>query len=76
METINKLLKKQAPKTNRKAATQADDEPAEDPLSRPNPMFLRWVSSKEGSRLGVTKEIMAAPTGQVYARRGTWLGGV
>merc|ERR1719355_93203 len=71
LETINKLLKKQAPKTNARRAgmsaadnalnpngTNADGEPA-----KPNPLFVRWVSTKEGNRIGVPEEWLDAPVG-------------
>ncbi|EOO00394.1 putative papa-1-like conserved region family protein [Phaeoacremonium minimum UCRPA7] len=65
METINKLLKKQAPKTNRKAQAAGDETPDVD-ANRPNPIFIRWISSKEGSRVAVTEEIMDGPVGNVF----------
>ncbi|KAF4950065.1 hypothetical protein FSARC_13310 [Fusarium sarcochroum] len=62
METINKLLKKQAPKVNRKAAAGGggDDE------NRPNPIFIRWVSNKSGVRVAVTEELLDSPAGKVF----------
>ncbi|KAM0287939.1 hypothetical protein ACHAQH_000004 [Verticillium albo-atrum] len=60
METINKLLKKQAPKTNRKAQdNQAGDD-------KPNAMFVRWVSTKEGSRIAVPDEMLGGSAGKVF----------
>jgi len=67
METINKLLKKQAPKTNRKA--QAGLESTPDPDSqKPSPIFVRWVSSKDGCRVAVPEEIMSSPAGKVFEK--------
>jgi Ino eighty subunit 2 len=68
METINKLLKKQAPKVNKKAAaaaaaadgTQGDDGP------KVSPVFVRWVSNKNGISIGVPREIVNGPTGKVF----------
>ena len=69
METINKLLKKQAPKINRKAAaargaTPEDDQPKADPL------FIRWVSSKGGVSVSVPEDIVTGPAGRVFAKAG------
>jgi Ino eighty subunit 2 len=69
METINKLLKKQAPKTNaRRGAfagnggeTTADGEPL-----KPNPIYVRWTSNKDGNRIGVPEEWTAGPVGSIF----------
>lgn len=67
METINKLLKKQAPKMNKKAAAAAvADAAAEEAGERPSAVFIRWVSNKEGSRVAVPEEMMEAPVGRVF----------
>jgi Ino eighty subunit 2 len=66
MDTINKLLKKPAPKRRTRAeiiaqqqadmmATPGAEEGEEE---RADPLFVRWVSSKEGSRIGVPDEWM------------------
>lgn len=41
--------------------TNADGEPV-----KPNPMFVRWVSTKEGNRIGVPEEWLGAPVGAVF----------
>ncbi|KAH7626836.1 PAPA-1-like conserved region-domain-containing protein [Sordaria sp. MPI-SDFR-AT-0083] len=68
METINKLLKKQAPKTNRKAALLNGDEipggDAEPPKA--DPTFVRWINNKSGSRIAVPEDMVAGPVGQVF----------
>ncbi|KJK83349.1 hypothetical protein H634G_01478 [Metarhizium anisopliae BRIP 53293] len=71
METINKLLKKQAPKINRKAAAAAAraDSPTEE-LYRPDPTLIRWVNNKNGSRVSVPADIMTGPAGQVFSKGG------
>jgi Ino eighty subunit 2 len=64
METINKLLKKQAPKTKGKshlANGEGDDDP-----NKPNPAFVRWVSSKEGISVAVPEELLGGPAGRVF----------
>jgi Ino eighty subunit 2 len=65
METINKLLKKQAPKTNRKGALAGDETPDGD-ANRPNPVFIRWTSNKQGSRVAVPEEIIGGPVGSIF----------
>lgn len=75
METINKLLKKQAPKTNKKGAAaaaakdpatrEANDELSED-AQRPAPTFVRWTNTKQGSRVGVPGEMVRGPAGKLF----------
>jgi Ino eighty subunit 2 len=68
METINKLLKKQAPKTTRKNAAllAAGDETPDTEAQRPDPMFIRWVNNRDGSRVAVPDELLSGPTGRVF----------
>lgn len=63
METINKLLKKQAPKISRKAAAEGGGEE----VPKQNPIFVRWVSNKSGVRVGVPDEIAKGPAGAVFS---------
>jgi hypothetical protein len=65
METINKLLKKQAPKINRRAA-HGDETPDGDGFPRANPRFVRWVSSKAGNVVGVPDEMLVGPAGKAF----------
>ena len=66
MDTINKLLKKPAPKRRTRAeilaaqqagylATPGAEEGEEE---RADPLFVRWTSSQHGSLLGVPDEWM------------------
>ena len=76
METINKLLKKQAPKTNRRTnpATGAEEDiDAETGLPRPDPTSFRWVSDRAGSRIALPGELLASHAGDVF-RAGGGLG--
>lgn len=74
MDTINKLLKKPAPKRRTRAeiiaAQHADamaTPGAEDgEEERPDPLFVRWVNGREGSRLVVPEEWLEAPVGEVF----------
>lgn len=68
-ETINKLLKKQASKTNRKnlaAIGEENLEIGEDGVRRPNPIFIRWTSRLDGNHIAIPGEIMAGPAGQLF----------
>lgn len=80
METINKLLKKQAPKTNARRAGMASADAGEgggngvggegNGAGKADAMFVRWVSGREGVRVGVPSEWLESPVGNVF------LGGV
>lgn len=67
METIHKLLHKQAPKTNRKQLL-AEDQVKED--VKPDAVFVRWVNNKSGSIVAVPDEMLAAPPGRVFTASG------
>lgn len=69
METINKLLKKQAPKTTKKANAAANDTPGEGGQG-PDPTKIRWVSTKQGSRVGVPSEMVGGPVGKMFGGGG------
>lgn len=69
-DTINRLLKKQAPKRRGKISaaevaanagagtttTPADQSLGEVEIEKPNPVYVRWISDKHGNRLGVPEE--------------------
>lgn len=69
METINKLLKKQAPKVSKKAATAQDGSP-EDESSKVSSVFIRWTSTKDGSRVAVPGPVVGGPVGKVFKKGG------
>jgi Ino eighty subunit 2 len=69
METINKLLKKQTPKTNRKAQA-LDNETPEDEFPRADPVFVRWVSNSQGVCVAVPEEMLGGPAGRVFITGG------
>lgn len=77
METINKLLKKQAPKTTRKNAAlmAGGDETPDSDGQRVDPMFVRWVSTKTGNRVGVPDDLLTGPVGEVFKPSGEGLRG-
>lgn len=74
METINKLLKKQAPKTNARRkdlnVPSAADQAFEGEPSKPNPMYVRWVSNKDGNQINVPTEWLESPAGAMFAKGG------
>ena len=66
METINKLLKKQAPKTSKKGAR--GNSPGAG--AKPAETLIRWVSNKTGSKVAVPDEIMGGPVGDMFGPPG------
>lgn len=71
METINKLLKKQAPKRRGRAAvaaTPGDKTPNEQEIEaeKANPLYVRWVSNKGGSRVAVPTEWFGKKVGRIF----------
>lgn len=78
MSTINRLLKRQAPKRKGKAmnpealeaATAAEGaspaEAEEIEVEQANPFFVRWVSNKDGSRIGVPEEWLGKKVGRFF----------
>ena len=76
--TINKLLKKQTAKrrgANAKPETLAaavaaegagNESPGEEPMVKANPLFTRWISDRNGVRLGVPEEWRDKHVGQVF----------
>jgi Ino eighty subunit 2 len=94
MDTINRLLKKQAPKRRgkisaaeiaaqgaeaSKGGSKAGDNTStgevEVEVERANPVFARWVSGREGLRLGVPQEWEGSGAGRVFGGGG-WKGAV
>ncbi|KAL8697526.1 MAG: hypothetical protein Q9224_002272 [Gallowayella concinna] len=63
LDTINRLLKKQAPKRRGKISAEeiasnamAPPEPSDIEFEKANPVYVRWVSDRSGSRIGVPSE--------------------
>lgn len=85
MDTINRLLKKQAPKRRGKisaaeisAQDRGDDASASPPgedVPPANPVFVRWVSDRQGCRVGVPAEWLGGPVGRVFGGAGGAGGG-
>ncbi|EWC47547.1 hypothetical protein DRE_03167 [Drechslerella stenobrocha 248] len=77
METINRLLKRQATKVNRRNQKQFDDDTAADeaveagsPVQTDPPTMLRWVSGQNGNVLGVPQTWLDGPAGEAYREQG------
>lgn len=64
-ETINKLLKKQAPKTTKRAAAPVEEEVPED-ANRPDPTVIRWISDRNGSRVALPEELVSSRVGAIF----------
>ncbi|KAI9775518.1 MAG: hypothetical protein M1839_001059 [Geoglossum umbratile] len=86
MDTINRLLKKQAPKRRGRAGNPTADTttnnsggdatPANGEVGdvvtheKPNRVFVRWVSNAQGSRLGIPEEWLGESVGRMFGGRG------
>lgn len=74
MDTINKLLKKPAPKRRTRAemlaaqAAEGGSDWEEGMEERPDALYVRWSNSARGSRIGVPVEWVEAPVGEVFRR--------
>jgi Ino eighty subunit 2 len=71
MDTINRLLKKQAPKRRGRAAANeaADGTPAGQDVSeheKADPIFVRWVSGPNGCKVNVPEEWLGTPSGRMF----------
>ncbi|KAH8699266.1 PAPA-1-like conserved region-domain-containing protein [Talaromyces proteolyticus] len=70
MDTINRLLKKQAPKRRgRIPATETVGEATPDlPIDseKPDPTMIRWVSGRDGCKAYVPDEILGTPSGRPF----------
>ncbi|EFE35908.1 uncharacterized protein ARB_04842 [Trichophyton benhamiae CBS 112371] len=72
MDTINKLLKKQAPKRRGKISaaeaagesTPGQQEPQEP--EKPDPTMIRCVINRNGYRIGVPNEWLGTPAGNIF----------
>ena len=71
MDTINRLLRKQAPKRRGRipaaeAAETASAEQQTQEFERLDPAMVRWISGREGSRMIVSEEWLGAPAGRIF----------
>lgn len=77
MDTINKLLKKPAPKRRTRAeilaAQAAEATPGaddEDYVPKADPLFARWTSRMDGCTLAVPEEWLEGPLGEIFRKPG------
>ena len=70
MDTINRLLKKQAPKRRgRQAAEGADVTPGGQEgaeTEKADPTLVRWTSGPNGCKVSVPEEWLGTPAGRVF----------
>ncbi|KAL2825143.1 PAPA-1-like conserved region-domain-containing protein [Aspergillus cavernicola] len=72
MDTINRLLRKQAPKRRGRipaaetAENAAADQEAAAEYEPADPTFVRWISGREGSQIGVPDEWLGSPAGRIF----------
>jgi len=70
MDTINRLLKKQAPKRRGKAVAEiaaeggAEEPEAEEPKA--HSVYVRYIQNRQGTVLGVPGEWLDGPAGRVF----------
>lgn len=70
MDTINRLLKKQAPKRRGKisaaelSAGGGDPNSPQAEVEKANPVFVRWVSDRGGCKVGVPTPWLQGPLGR------------
>lgn len=80
MDTINRLLKKQAPKRRGKISAaeitaqehgdgESPQEMQEEEIPPANPVFVRWISDRDGCRVGVPGEWLGTPVGRVFGEK-------
>lgn len=73
MDTINRLLRKQAPKRRGRAAAAegTDTTPGEQEALEPekaDPLMVRWVSNADGCKVHVPDEWLGTPAGRLFGR--------
>lgn len=72
MDTINRLLRKQAPKRRGRipaaeaAENAAADQEAAAETDFVDPTMVRWISGREGSRVAVPEEWIGTPPGRIF----------
>jgi Ino eighty subunit 2 len=72
MDTINRLLRKQAPKRRGRipaaeaAENAAADQEAAAETDFVDPTMVRWISGREGSRVAVPEEWIGTAPGRIF----------
>lgn len=70
MDTINRLLKKQAPKRRGRVPVgelggEATPDVAVEP-EKADPIYIRWISTSEGCKVAVPTEMLGTPASQPF----------
>lgn len=60
-DTINRLLKRQAPKRQKKEDKNENDAEGRAPMS-----FVRIISNNDGTRLAIPDQWLDAPVGEIF----------
>ncbi|KAF2262371.1 hypothetical protein CC78DRAFT_534863 [Lojkania enalia] len=68
MDTINRLLKKQPPKRQRRVIQDlAESGQEEEPeVEKANPLYVHYTQNANGVSLGIPEEWLQAPTGNIF----------
>lgn len=68
MDTINRLLKKQPPKRQRRVAQEVTESGQEDEpeYEKANPLYVRYTQTVRGTQLAIPEEWLDAPVGSVF----------
>lgn len=70
MDTINRLLKKQAPKRRgRVPVAELGGEATPDvapELEKPDATFIRWISNSDGCKVAVPAEMLGTPSARPF----------
>lgn len=70
MDTINRLLKKQAPKRRGKAQIDADAAGEEQDIDyeRAPPLYTRYIQTAESSQIALPEEWLQSPVGELLTQ--------
>ncbi|GME29098.1 hypothetical protein GTA08_BOTSDO07663 [Neofusicoccum parvum] len=68
MDTINRLLKKQAPKRRGKAQIEGDGDDQDGDYERAPPLYIRYTQTAENSQIAVPHEWLSSPIGELLTK--------
>ena len=68
MDTINRLLKKQPSKRQKRLQDITDDMQDDEPeVEKASPLYVRYTQNVKGTSLALPEEWLQAPAGQFFA---------
>ena len=68
MDTINRLLKKQPSKRQKRLQDITDDMQEDEPeVEKASPLYVRYTQNVNGTSLALPEEWLQAPAGQFFA---------